>query len=167
MSQQLNHLPHKLEDLSLVPQHPWKWVGIDNSSLMESRGRRLPYRARWLWRIYISDLWIRETALMFKVERLFYRERILILIFGLHRHPLCIPYTHTHTQKHGNTHMYTHHTHKHIVVVWIQMAHRPIGSDTTRRCVPVGGSVSLRLGFEVSGAQARPSVSLFFLSIQM
>ena len=40
--------------------------------------------------------------------------------------------------------------------------HRLIGSSTIRRCTLIGGSV-MGVGFEVSDAQARPSVSLFLL----
>jgi hypothetical protein len=42
-------------------------------------------------------------------------------------------------------------------------SHRLIESGTISRCGLVGGSVSLEVGFEVSNAQARHSVSLFLL----
>ena len=38
--------------------------------------------------------------------------------------------------------------------------HRPIGSNTIRRCDFVTGSVSLAVGREVTDAQATPSVAL-------
>ena len=40
---------------------------------------------------------------------------------------------------------------------------RPVRSGTVRECGFVGGSVSLRVGFEFSDDQARPNVTLFLL----